>query len=112
MHLSVDDLSEAESLFHRGLGLDKVIWSYPGALFLSAGGYHHHLGLNTWARGASKAGENDARLIEWRLVYPDADAVSRALASVADAGFADHVDRSGSRIEDPWGVRVALDTRD
>lgn len=111
MHLAVDDLETAEGLFHRGLGLDKVVWSYPGALFLSAGGYHHHLGVNTWARGAAPAQEDDARLLEWRLVYPDADAVSAALASVADAGFADRVDRSGARVLDPWGVHVRLDTR-
>ena len=110
VHLSVDDLAAAETLFHRGLGLDKVVWTYPGALFLSAGGYHHHLGLNTWARGAPPAAEDECRLLEWRLVFPDAAAVSAALASVADAGFADAVDRTGARVTDPWGVAVKLDT--
>ena len=111
VHLSVSDLALAERFFHAGLGLDKVVWSFPGALFLSAGGYHHHIGANTWARGAAPAGASDARLLEWRLVMPHADAVSDALQSLADAGFADRVDRPGSRATDPWGVRVRLDTR-
>lgn len=110
IHLSVGDLETAEAFYHRGLGLDEVVWRYPGALFFSAGGYHHHLGTNTWARGAAPAAEDDARLLEWRLVYPDAGAVSDALASVADAGFADAVDRTGSRVTDPYGVRVRLGT--
>ena len=65
LHLHVGDLVEAEAFYHRALGLDKVVWSYPGALFLSAGGYHHHLGMNTWAAGAPPAGEDDAKLLEW-----------------------------------------------
>ena len=52
VHLYVDDIATAESFYHDALGFDKVVWSYPGALFMSAGGYHHHLGTNTWARGA------------------------------------------------------------
>jgi catechol 2,3-dioxygenase len=49
VHLHVGDLEAAEAYYHRALGLDRTVWSYPGALFLSAGGYHHHLGVNTWA---------------------------------------------------------------
>lgn len=85
------------------------MWGYPGALFLSAGGYHHHLGTNTWAAGAPPATEDDAKLIEWELVLPDA-------ASVADAAAS--VERSGGSIEravdatilvrDPWGTAVRL----
>jgi len=49
LHLHVADLDVASRFYHGALGLDRTVWSYPGALFLSAGGYHHHLGLNTWA---------------------------------------------------------------
>jgi len=44
VHLYVDDIDKAEAFYHTALGFDKVVWSYPGALFMSAGGYHHHLG--------------------------------------------------------------------
>ncbi|TVR53669.1 MAG: hypothetical protein EA421_10700 [Gemmatimonadales bacterium] len=50
--VGASDHRVSEALYHQALGLDEVVWSYPGALFLSAGGYHHHLGLNTWAAGA------------------------------------------------------------
>ena len=43
LHLHVGSLDGAETFYHRGIGLDKTLWSYPGALFLSAGAYHHHL---------------------------------------------------------------------
>ena len=50
VHLHVGDLDRAAAFYHHGVGLDKTMWTYPGALFLSAGGYHHHLGTNTWSR--------------------------------------------------------------
>ena len=53
---SCADLERAAAFYHAGLGLDQTVWSYPGALFLSAGGYHHHLGINTWATGAGAGG--------------------------------------------------------
>src|SRR5262245_54210893 len=70
MHLQVSDLERAEAFYHTALGFDKIVWSFPGALFLSAGGYHHHLGTNTWAPGADRALENEARLLVWDLVIP------------------------------------------
>lgn len=86
VHLHVGDLGEAEAFYHLDLGLDKVVWSYPGALFLSAGGYHHHLGLNTWSPGPS-AKDDEARLMEWTLHVAGGDA--RVLA-------------------DPWGTQVRI----
>lgn len=108
MHLHVGDLALAEAFYHRGLGLDKVVWSYPGALFLSAGGYHHHLGLNTWSPGPS-ARVDEARLLEWTLHVPapaDVDAVADSLASL---GHATTRDADGSaRVADPWGTVVHI----
>jgi catechol 2,3-dioxygenase len=109
VHLHVGDLEEAAAFYHTALGLDKVVWSYQGALFLSAGGYHHHLGTNTWAAGAPPAGETDARLLEWQLVVPstaDADAAARSLES---AGYAVTRDEIGSwAAADPWGTRLRV----
>ena len=109
VHLHVGDLEQAATFYHEALGFDKVTWSYPGALFLSAGGYHHHLGTNTWAAGARPAGEDDARLVEWELVLPDAASVSAAAASVEAAGGAIERARDGSSLaHDPWGTAVRL----
>jgi len=104
VHLFVDDLDRAAAFYHAGLGLDKTVWSYPGALFLSAGGYHHHLGTNTWAAGAVPAGSNDARLLEWELVVPTADDAAAALASLERGGARVSRTGSGGVASDPWGT--------
>ncbi len=109
VHLHVGNIEAAEAFYHGGLGLDKVVWSYPGALFLSAGGYHHHLGVNTWAAGAAPATDDDARLLEWEIVLPsDADAAA-ALESLATAGNTVEREADGGGVaRDPWGTAVRL----
>jgi catechol 2,3-dioxygenase len=67
VHLHVGSLDEAEAFYHAALGFDKMVWNYPGALFLAAGGYHHHLGTNVWSPGPP-AKENEARLIDWDTI--------------------------------------------
>jgi catechol 2,3-dioxygenase len=85
------------------------VWSYPGALFLSAGGYHHHLGTNTWAGpDARSAGERDARLAEWTLELPDERSVDAAAASLARAGFAAGREGGDAITRDPWGTQLRL----
>jgi catechol 2,3-dioxygenase len=108
VHLHVGAIDEAAAFYHNGLGLDKVVWSYPGALFLSAGGYHHHLGTNTWAAGAPPATEDDARLLDWELVVPRAADAEAAAHSVEAAGY--RVARAGESwlATDPWGTTLRL----
>ena len=55
VHFHVGAIREAEAFYHAALGFDKTAWTYPGALFLSAGGYHHHVGTNIWAAGSPAA---------------------------------------------------------
>ena len=108
LHLHVGDIDAASRFYHGALGLDRMVWSYPGALFLSAGGYHHHLGVNTWAGRAAPASEGDARLLEWRIVLPaERDAVLAA-DRLAAAGHA--VTREGGSwlVSDPWGTPLRL----
>ena len=108
VHLHVADLDEASRFYHEALGLDRMVWSYPGALFLAAGGYHHHLGLNTWAgTGARPAGEQDARLLEWRIALPATQA-ARARESLEAAGRAVTPADGGWRTTDPWGTALVV----
>jgi catechol 2,3-dioxygenase len=104
VHLHVGSLDAAEAFYHQAIGLDKIVWSYPGALFLSAGGYHHHLGTNTWSAGARRAGQDDARLLEWTLVLPSGDDVEAAEGRLRAAGY----DARGGVVEDPWGTTLRL----
>lgn len=108
IHLYVRDLEAASTFYHTGLGFDKIVWSYPGALFMSAGGYHHHLGTNTWAAGAPLPTEDDARLLEWELIVPTTSTVDAAAESLAERGFA--VERRGAAAvaRDPWGTPVRI----
>jgi catechol 2,3-dioxygenase len=110
VHLFVGDIDRAAAFYHDLVGFDKVVWSYPGALFLSAGGYHHHLGTNVWAAHAPAASENDAKLIEWEIVVPSGEDVARLEASVKKAA---RVDREGDTLllRDPWGTAVRVRSR-
>jgi catechol 2,3-dioxygenase len=108
VHFHVGGIADAEAFYHRALGLDKVAWSYPGALFLSAGGYHHHVGTNIWAQGVPTATPDDARLLEWELVLPRSADVDALAAHAATAGYDVRHAGANPLISDPWGITVRL----
>jgi catechol 2,3-dioxygenase len=108
MHLHVSDLETARRFYQHGLGLEPVVWSYPGALFMSAGGYHHHLGVNTWAAGAPTAGNEDARLLDWELIVPNGEDAKEAGESLRGNGFETTDMAGGFRSRDPWGVELLV----
>jgi catechol 2,3-dioxygenase len=109
VHLHVGDLERASEFYHAALGLDTMVWSYTGALFMAAGGYHHHLGLNTWAGAdAISAREDEARLISWQLVLPDATSVTEARRSMEERGFAVRDATDGWFSADPWGTTLRV----
>ena len=108
IHLYVRDLNEAAAFYHEGLGLDKIVWGYPGALFMSAGGYHHHVGTNTWAANAPLPTDDDARLIEWELVLPSAADVDGAAESIQRKGFSVGREGSDAVARDPWGTQLRV----
>jgi catechol 2,3-dioxygenase len=98
VHLHVGDLDAARAFYADRLGLE-LMTTYPGALFLAAGGYHHHLGANTWAgEGVGPAPPGTARLLEWTMLFDDAaelDAVRERMG--------------GEVAADPWGIRLRFD---
>lgn len=108
VHLHVGDIDQASAFYHDALGLDKMVWNYPGALFLSAGGYHHHLGTNTWARGAPSASDDDARLLEWEIVVPENTDVDAAAASLMSASHEVQREGAGAVTHDPWGTQLRI----
>ncbi len=108
VHLHVGDLTQAAAFYHEGLGFDKTVWEYPGALFMSAGGYHHHLGTNSWARDAVAPAANEARLLEWHLVVPASDDIRAMRAHLDQTGIAVQQDGSDLLLHDPWGTRVRV----
>ncbi len=107
VHLHVGSLDDGAAFYHRALGFDTMVWSYPGALFLAAGGYHHHLGTNVWARGPAPSASH-AQLLEWQVVVPTEQDAAAALRSVRDAGYTVEPRADGGAALDPWGTRVRL----
>ena len=116
VHFYVGDLDRAAAFYHRGLGMDKVLWSLPGALFMSAGGYHHHVGTNTWVSGAPVATDDDARLLEWELIVPDTATVANVATSLVEAGFPTLVGgypvAESASAKDDWGIHVQVRTEE
>ncbi len=110
VHLQVASIPDAEAFYHGVLGFDVTARGYPGALFVSAGGYHHHLGLNTWhSAGSGPAAPGSVGLRSYEVVVPDVAELERVLARVSDAGLdADRRGADSAAVRDPSGNLVVL----
>jgi catechol 2,3-dioxygenase len=110
VHLHVANIDQARGFYSDAIGFDRTVWHYPGALFLGAGGYHHHLGTNTWAgSGAVPPTDADARLLEWTIVLPDASSIDTLADSVTRAGYeAERLPNGALVTRDPWGTAVRV----
>jgi len=87
VHLKVADLDRALGFYRDVLGFE-VTQFYPGAAFLSAGGYHHHIGLNTWeSRGGQPPAPGTTGLYHVAIRYPTRAALAAALRRLESAGI-------------------------
>lgn len=110
VHLQVSDLARAEEFYAGVLGFEVTVRAYPGALFVSAGGYHHHLGLNTWhSAGSPPAREGSAGLRNFEVVLPSQPELERVLERVRAAGLEARAEGRGSLVRDPFGNGVLLE---
>jgi catechol 2,3-dioxygenase len=114
VHLKVADLDRAIAFYHDVLGFEVMQRMGKHAAFLSAGGYHHHLGLNTWeSRGGSPPPPGTTGLYHAAFLYPTraalADALRRLLAAgVPLDGAADHGVSEALYLRDPDGNGLEL----
>jgi catechol 2,3-dioxygenase len=114
IHLTVADLDRSLRFCRDVLGFEVTTRYGSNAVFLSAGGYHHHIGLNTWAgRGAPPPAPGTTGLYHFAILYPDrttlAAAVRRLLqASVPLEGASDHGVSEAVYLRDPDGNGVEL----
>lgn len=114
VHLHVSDLAQAETFYGDLLGFDVTLRGYPGALFMSAGGYHHHIGLNIWAgRGAPPPPSDAAGLIAFSLRVPDREVWQTLIDRLTEAGYRPQPQRAddsavASLVHDPDGNGVLL----
>lgn len=109
VHLHVGNLAAAEAFYCSVLGFDVMQRNYPGALFISAGGYHHHLGLNTWAgAGAPPPPADAAGLRYFTVVVPDEAAFAALVARAQAASLALEQQPDGWLVHDPSRNGVLL----
>jgi catechol 2,3-dioxygenase len=114
VHLTVGDLDRALAFYQGLLGFQITARYGTGAVFLSAGGYHHHIGLNTWqGQGVSPAPAGYAGLYHVAILYPTRAALATAVQRLVTAaypitGFADHGVSEAVYLDDPDGNGVEL----
>jgi catechol 2,3-dioxygenase len=114
VHLKVADLERAIGFYHGVLGFEVTQRMGSGAAFLSAGGYHHHIGLNTWeSAGGPPPARGTTGLFHVAIRYPDRGALADALRRLAEArvpldGDADHGVSEALYLRDPDGNGVEL----
>ena len=114
VHLTVSDLERALSFYRDVLGFEVTTRYGRDAVFLSAGSYHHHIGLNTWAgRGAPAPAPGTTGLYHFAILYPDHRALAAAVRRVVEAGAplegaADHGVSEAVYLRDPDGNGIEL----
>ncbi|MBS1869181.1 MAG: VOC family protein [Actinobacteria bacterium] len=109
VHLQVADLGAAEAFYAGALDFEVTVRGYPGALFVAAGGYHHHLGLNTWASAGGPPADPAARgLRDFAIRFGDAAERDRVTNQVAEAGYLLREERDAAVAIDPFGIAVRL----
>jgi catechol 2,3-dioxygenase len=114
VHLKVANIERALGFYRDILGFEVTQWYGEDAVFLSAGGYHHHIGLNTWmSRNAPPAPRNSAGLFHIAILYPERRDLAQALRWLVDAeypleGASDHGVSEALYLSDPDGNGVEL----
>ncbi len=114
VHLKVSDLEKAMSFYCGILGFEVTVRYGTSAVFISAGGYHHHIGLNTWySKGAAPAPVHSSGLFHTAILYPSRKDLALALKRVIDAGWpitgtAFHGVSEAVYLNDPDGNGVEL----
>lgn len=114
VHLKVSDIDRAIAFYGDVMGFELQERMGNDAAFMSAGGYHHHLGLNTWhSRGGSPPPSNTTGLYHFAILYPDRKALATALKRLVDHGWpidgaSDHGVSEAIYLRDPDGNGIEI----
>ena len=113
VHLKVSEVDRAIAFYAGVMGFDQIMRLGDHAAFVSAGGYHHHIGLNTWeSKGGSPPPPGTTGLFHFAIRFPTRPALARALQSVLDAGIrvgaSDHGVSEAIYLSDPDGNGIEL----
>jgi catechol 2,3-dioxygenase len=114
VHLKVADIPRSLKFYQDLLGFQIMAWYGTEAVFISAGGYHHHIGLNTWySKNAPPAPQKSAGLFHTAILYPTRRDLAFILKRLVDAGYpltgmSDHGVSEALYMDDPDGNGVEL----
>jgi len=108
VHLQVGDVDAARRFYIDTLGFETTVGTHPGALFAAAGGYHHHVAMNTWnSRGAGPRAAA-LGLADVAITLSDREDLDALTARLTRAGLPFADSGRSVRVEDPWGTPVTL----
>jgi len=114
VHLKVSDLERSVTFYRDVMGFDVVVRYGAQAAFLSAGGYHHHIGLNTWeSSGGTAPAPGTTGLYHFAINYPERRDLAAALKRLIDMnwpldGASDHGTHEALYLSDPDGIGIEL----
>jgi catechol 2,3-dioxygenase len=114
VHLKVSDIQKALGFYRDLLGFEIMTWYGDNAVFISAGGYHHHIGLNTWlSKNGHRPAQNATGLFHTAILYPTRKDLAIAFKRLLDAkypltGASDHGVSEALYLDDPDGNGVEL----
>src|SRR5215203_5390313 len=111
VHLQVGDLERGLCFYRDVLGFELMTFMPGAAAFVSAGGYHHHLGFNIWrGQGVLPVPEGRVGLRHWTVVLDDPEEVAAVRQRIRAAGIATEEREGGFLVRDPWGLAVLFAT--
>ncbi|WP_295033239.1 VOC family protein [uncultured Microbacterium sp.] len=110
VHLSVGDVESAREFYVRRLGFETTAELGGSALFVSAGGYHHHMAMNTWNSAGASRRTPALGLGRVEIMLPDADDIGSVAERMEHYGVAMRDDGRSLAFEDPWANEIRLTT--
>ena len=111
VHFHISDLEEARHFYNHLLGFDIVVDAsrYMHALFVSAGGYHHHIGLNIWAgKGAPKVPSDAVGIDYFTIIFENQAVYAEALQRLEQNGVSVNRKADEARVTDPFGIQIRI----
>lgn len=113
IHLKVKDLEEAIAFYQDIIGLQLMSQQGSSAAFMATGGYHHHIGLNTWESQGGSPPSEGVTGIEYALIsVPDQNTLDRIIKGVRKETEVEKLDQGGYLVEDPSGISLRFKVRD